>query len=201
VQRLAEAPEAERIFFICANASARPEHPGVEVLPVTGSAEVEAAVRRVLAAHKIEAVIHSMAVSDYRVKTVTTPRLWKNGAGGSGLAREGKLPSGEENLMLILEPTVKIISLFQHLAPGALLVGFKLLDGAPHAALIDAAHELLKKNRCAWVLANDAREISGARHTGYLVDAAKNEEKYEGKPAIAQAIAGRVLEALKRSRT
>jgi phosphopantothenate-cysteine ligase len=142
-----------------------------------------------------------MAVSDYRVKAVTTLELWKSADARSGLERGGKLPSGKENLVLILEPTVKIIPLFQRLAPKALLVGFKLLDGVPHAALIGAAHELLTKNRCAWVLANDAREVSDTRHTGYLVDAAKNEEKYEGKPAIARAIAGRVLDRLKRSRS
>jgi phosphopantothenate-cysteine ligase len=199
--RLAEDPQTERIFFICGKTSVCPASPKVEVLPVTGAAELEAAVRRVLAARKVDAIIHSMAVSDYRVKTVTTRELWKSGAAESGLERGGKLPSGKEDLILVLEPTVKIISLFQDLAPQALLVGFKLLDGVPHAALIEAAHELLIKNRCAWVLANDAREVSDTRHTGYLVDAAKSEEKYEGKPAIARAIAGRVLDRLKRSRS
>jgi hypothetical protein len=72
------------------------------------------------------------------------------------------------------------------------------VDGAPHETLIRAAHELLVKNRCAWVLANDAQEVSDTRHTGYLVDSGKNEEKYEGKPAIARAIAGRVLDGLER---
>jgi phosphopantothenate-cysteine ligase len=194
----AEDPAAERIFYVCGKTSTRPANSKTEILPVTGAAETEAAVRRVLAENAIDAIVHSMAISDYRVETVTTPRLYAEFPGGAGLDRKGKLPSTEDKLILILRPAVKIISLFHQLAPKALLAGFKLLDGVPFDALIDTAYELLKKNHCAWVLANDARDITDNEHTGYLVDREKNVEKYTGKRAIARGIASRILTELKR---
>lgn len=210
---LAEDSRTERIFYICGEQAARPDASKTEIIPVADAAELEAAVRHVLAENTINAIVHSMAVSDYRVKTITTPRLLAQALASStpgrdisaeslaaalepekGLERSAKLPSGE-NLILALEPTLKIISLFHELAPDALLVGFKLLDGVPLDTLIDTAYELLKKNHCAYVLANDAKDITDTAHTGYLVDQNKNVEKYLDKNAIARGIARRLLPA------
>ena len=193
--RLAEDPGAERVFYICGENAVRPETPKAEILSVGDVADLEQTVRRILAAHQVHAVIHSMAVSDYRVKTITTRRLWESGC-RSGLQREGKLPSGEEELVLVLEPTVKIISLFRELAPAALLVGFKLLDGVSREDLCEAAFRLLEKNRCAYVFANDMRGITEEKHRGFLVDGNKNIEEYGDKASIARAIARHVLEKL-----
>jgi phosphopantothenate-cysteine ligase len=157
-----------------------------------------------------------MAVSDYRVKTVTTPALVAASlaealAGAEGkyygdlcaaaleraasLKRDEKISSREKNLILFLESTPKIISLFRELAPRALLVGFKLLDHVPHERLMEAARELLEQYRCAFVVANDARDIHGDTHRAYLVgqDTAR---RYETKEEIAGGIAERLIAAL-----
>jgi phosphopantothenate-cysteine ligase len=194
---LAQNPEAERIFYICGETAARPESPKAEILPVTGAADAEAAVRRVLAENSVAAIAHSMAVSDYTVESVTTPRLYAASPLDAGLDRTGKLPSGEDRLILVLRPTVKIISLFHQLAPEALLVGFKLLDGASFDTLIDAAYELLQKNHCAYVLANEVKDMRADTHTGYLVDRGRNVEKYMGKLSIARAIAASIWRGCK----
>jgi phosphopantothenate-cysteine ligase len=194
---LAQSPEAERVFYVCAKTSVRPRSPKAEILPVTDTAEAEEAVRRVLSENTVSAIVHSMAVSDYAVESVTTPRLYADSPGGAGLNREGKLPSGQDRLILVLRPTVKIISLFHRLAPEALLVGFKLLDGNPFDRLIDAAYGLLQENHCAYVLANDAGDMGEDAHTGYLVDRKRRVETYGDKPAIARAIAAHILEDLR----
>jgi phosphopantothenate-cysteine ligase len=194
---LACSPEAERIFYVCGKSSARPESPKAEILPVGTAAEAEAAIRRVLAGNTVGAIIHSMAVSDYTVESVTTPELYAQSPSGAGLEREGKLPSGAPRLIVVLRPTVKIISLFQRLAPDALLVGFKLLDNAPFDTLLDTAYELLRKNHCTYVLANDVKDINGDTHTGYLIDREKHVEKYMDKLSIARGIADHLLVRLK----
>jgi phosphopantothenate-cysteine ligase len=186
---LAQNPETERIFYVCGKNSARPASPKAQIFPVTDTAEAEAAVRRVLAENEAAAIVHSMAVSDYTVESVSSPR-------SGGLDRTGKLPSGQDRLILVLRPTIKIISLFQQIAPEALLVGFKLLDNVPFDTLIDRAWELLRKNRCAYVLANDAKDIAGDSHTGYLVDREKQVKKYTDKFRIAQGIADHILRGL-----
>jgi phosphopantothenate-cysteine ligase len=215
---LGDFPETEKIFYICGKTAVRPGTKKAQVLVIEDTAELEAAVRDVFKGRRIDGIIHSMAVSDYRVQGVTSPKLLAatllealgNDPGASpdpdriariireapGMERDGKLSSDEKNLILFLEPTVKVISLFRELAPETLLVGFKLLDRVPYAALIDAAHGLLLKNHCTYVLANDAEAIHGGRHVGYLVDREKNVIPYEGKEAIARGVASQVIRDL-----
>jgi phosphopantothenate-cysteine ligase len=113
------------------------------------------------------------------------------------LNRETKISSDEGSLVLILEPAVKIISLFKELAPEAILVGFKLMDGVPHDTLLDTAGRLLEKNRCTFVLANDKRDIHGDVHIGYLVDRDRKVRRYETKAAIAEGVAKQVTAVYK----
>jgi phosphopantothenate-cysteine ligase len=126
-----------------------------------------------------------MAVSDYRVKSVKT---------GSGveLERGKKISSSENELTLLLERAPKIISLFPKLAPRALLVGFKLLAGASKEDLVDAAYELLQKNHCAFVVANDKNLITETGHKAYMIDKNKNYVEFETKKEIAHGIADRL---------
>jgi phosphopantothenate-cysteine ligase len=207
----AASGEADHICYICGKTAVKPSAADVEIIEIEETAELEAAIRSVLESHRIDAVIHSMAVSDYRVKTVTTmERLAGSFAAGvleasphGSLNRETKISSDEDSLVLILEPTVKIISLFKELVPEAILVGFKLMDGVPHDTLLDTAGRLLGKNHCTFVLANDKRDIHGDAHIGYLiargylVDRDRQVRRYETKAAIAQGITEQVITAHK----
>ncbi|AEF85115.1 phosphopantothenoylcysteine synthetase/decarboxylase [Treponema primitia ZAS-2] len=217
-----EAPETERIFYICGKNAPQPESPKAEITVIEDTAGLERVVRDILQSRRVDAIIHSMAVSDYRVRAVTTPALIASAAGpGSdqsaltnslenassieqgalinalenapSLEQGAKISSDEKRLVIILEPTVKIISLFQELAPHSLIVGFKLLDSVPHETLIDTAYRLLEKNHCAYVLANDAADIHGDAHIGYLVDAERRVQRFEDKSGIARGITENVI--------
>jgi phosphopantothenate-cysteine ligase len=214
-ERFARSGAAERIFYIRSRTAVPPESAGTETTVVTDAAELEAAVRKILRDHEIDVVVHSMAVSDYRVRAVTTAALLAErlragltaGADAGELARairgaEGldtgeKLGSGEKDLVLLLEPTPKVIALFQTLAPRAVLVGFKLLDGVPPGVLRAAADALMRKNGCSLVLANDAREIDGARHAALLLDRGGGVRRFGTKREIADGIADAVFAILK----
>jgi phosphopantothenate-cysteine ligase len=197
----AEYQETERIFYICGKNAHLPESPKTEITIIEDTAGVEGAVRDILQNHRVDIIIHSMAVSDYRVRTLTTPALIAQSVGpGSqdmisalenapSLEQDAKISSDEKRLVIILEPTTKIISLFLPLAPQALIVGFKLMCHAPHETLIDTAYRLLEKNHCAYVLANDACDIHGDVHIGYLVDAERRVQRFENKKEIAKGIA------------
>jgi phosphopantothenate-cysteine ligase len=76
-------------------------------------------------------------------------------------------------------------------------VGFKLLDNVPHETLIDTAHRLLEKNHCAYVLANDARDIHGDTHIAYLVDRDRRLQRFSDKNEIARGITENVIKTLK----
>jgi phosphopantothenate-cysteine ligase len=71
--RRAVIPQAQGIEVMGAdNMDARTQ--GVEIINADDVTELEAAVRTACTEHRIDAVVHSMAVSDYRVKNVTTSK-------------------------------------------------------------------------------------------------------------------------------
>jgi phosphopantothenate-cysteine ligase len=202
-----QVPETERIFYVCAENAPRPESAKAEITVIEDTAGLERAVREILGRNRVDAIIHSMAVSDYRVRSVTTAARIAERArsvpvieaidSAPSLGQQGKISSEESRLIILLEPTVKIISLFQTLAPRALLVGFKLLDHASHETLLDAARGLLQKNRCAFVLANDAGDIHGNIHIAYLLDRAGRIQRFGNKHEIARGITEAVVTQLK----
>jgi phosphopantothenate-cysteine ligase len=208
-EQFAQSAAVGDIFYICSKTAFKPDYAKARIIPVTDTAELEAQVREVLKNNRIDAAIHSMAVSDYSVGAVTTSRLLAESLRGKlGLDTESlsaailnadrldnteKLSSYERDLIVMMRPTPKIIALFKELSPQTRLVGFKLLDGVPHTELQDAAYELMRKNGCTFVLANDAREIEGDRHVGYLIDRDRRERRFETKQEIAAGIAKAIL--------
>jgi phosphopantothenate-cysteine ligase len=193
-------PEAKRIFYIHGPRAFLPQTSKAQVIPVTDTADLEQAVRRLLGETRVDAVAHCMAVSDFRVTKATTAR--RVVAAGldeaQGFDRAAKISSGlsGDKLVLILEENPKIIGLFKELAPEAVLTGFKLLDGAGYDVLIDTAYALLVQNRCDFVLANDARDIHGDMHKGYLIDNKKNILPYATKGKIAAGIAEQSMQKI-----
>jgi phosphopantothenate-cysteine ligase len=101
---------------------------------------------------------------------------------------DGKISSNVDGMVLFMEQTPKIISLFQTITPQSTLVGFKLLDNVPHETLIDRGFQILTLNQCSFVLANDLSDIRSGQHIGYLIDREKNYTRYAGKDEIADAI-------------
>lgn len=205
--------EIEKIYFICGRSSLLPESVKAEVIYIDNVKSLEAAVRKVIANDTIDIIVHSMAVSDYRVEAVTSlPRL----AEGLNskldsipaanpeiteaflhslfhspevmLNRDSKLSSDIDELVLTMKKNPKIISIFQTLAPFATLVGFKLLDHVDFDTLIDTAYRILKGNKCSFVLANDLSNITKDQHIGYLLNEDKSYTRLQSKEEIAGAI-------------
>jgi phosphopantothenate-cysteine ligase len=190
---LAGLENCEKIFYVCGIDAAPPRSGNTEIIPVSDTISVINAVKNILSNNNIDAIIHAMAVSDYSVKSVRT-----GGAklGGAELERGQKISSNESELILVLEPTPKIISLFNILAPRALLVGFKLLCNVTEKELIDTAYNLLQKNSCAFVIANDKNFITETKHKAYLIDKNKNYIEFETKNEIANGVADKLKNLL-----
>ena len=162
-------------------------------------------------------IVHSMAIGDYQVRAVSDAGLMAGGVierlsllacGDSSspeeavrdallsppALNESKISSDKENLVVVLERAPKIIALLRGLAPGAVIVGFKLLSGAGDEELARAGHALLVKNDCDFVLANDMRTVRTDSHEGLLVARDGSFERATGKGAIASLIVERALE-------
>ena len=206
----------DRVFFVCARDSARPTSRRVTRVEIGTVADLQAAVTKLMSEQDIHVVVHSMAVSDYTVRSVSTAEDLAKGlsaAAGPVTAgdiervldetdlrtSEGKLSSQMPSPILLLRKTPKIIPLFRQMAPGAVIVGFKLLSRVGEEELLDTARRLLHKNGCDFVLANDASEIRGDDHHAFLIDGERTVCEMETKQEIAWAIKETALkEALKR---
>ncbi|MDR1212821.1 MAG: hypothetical protein LBK54_01775 [Propionibacteriaceae bacterium] len=207
--RFAAQPGVSQVVHLCAVDSVRPQSSGVEVETVTTVAELAQAVRRRLTGATVDVVVHSMAVSDYRVERVTTAADLAQALVGQddpeairrailavpGLDASHKVSSAHDDLVVILRPALKVISLFKELAPEAQLVGFKLLDQVPLEQLLEQARRLMEVNGCDWVLANDLSQIGPDRHVGHLLDRSGRVQRFESKPAIAEGIVRAVVES------
>jgi phosphopantothenate-cysteine ligase len=188
-------PSIEKIFYVCSKTAIKPEADKIEIVPANSVSDLEAAVKEVLSRASINIIIHAMAVSDYRVKAITTVSALLEKS-EPAIDKNSKISSDLDDMVLLMERTPKIISLFKTLAPKSMLIGFKLLDNAELETLIDKGFEVLTKNQCSFVLANDLKDITSEQHIGYLIDKEKNFTKYMNKSDIAAAIVSAAITAV-----
>lgn len=191
---LREYPDKlEKLYYLHGETADYPRGPQVEPVRIGGTVDLKERLTEILTRDSIDAVIHSMAVSDYMVDKVTTVEAIKTGVESAEITRN-KISSSIDDLAIILKRTPKIIGIIKELSPRTKLVGFKLLSNVPHEELIAVAKGLMEKNRCDFVLANDLKEIGGGMHKGYLVHRDGRVDSMETKEEIAEMIARRVME-------
>ena len=196
------------IYYVCSKNSLRPTDKRVKVVEIDGTIDLKNTIEGFLTNEHIDYFIHSMAVSDYMTDYVTTIERMKESIkehddideafkkieviGGS------KISSYEDNLVIVLKPTPKIISIIKNLSPSTYLVGFKLLDGVSKEELIEVAKRLRNKNNCDLVVANDLYNIRNGDHIGYIIDKTNKIEEAHGKDDIAKKLVRKMFNDGKR---
>ena len=137
---LLESKSDIRIYYVCSKHALRPSNKSVKIIEVVGTLDLKDKVESLLRNEKIDYFIHTMAVADYMVDYVTTvDKMKKSFLNNSDMEviKDTKISSYENNLVLVLKPTPKIISLIKKESPLTYLVGFKLLDGVSKKELIE----------------------------------------------------------------
>ena len=141
-------------------------------------AEFKDKVIKLLKNRKYDVIIHTAAVSDYKLKTVY----------------KGKISSGRKSLSLKLIPTEKIINKIRRLAKKAILVQFKL--EAKNKGIINKAYQSLKANKSDFVVANSLEDISKS-YKAWLIDNKKKAFKIGSKKALADALNRIIMKRLR----
>jgi phosphopantothenate-cysteine ligase len=206
------------ITFVCGENSILPSEISVELIKIGSVTDLTDTLKNLLTANKYDAVIHTMAVSDYRVSgfmtaddlssaiisesekidlsetsklTETLNTIFKENA----VSTAGrKISSDIDGLILVMEKGPKAISIIKQMQPETILVGFKLLTGASEDELLRIGYGLMQKNNCDFVLANDSNHVSHDRHEGILISPDQTYERLSSKKEIAAAIVRAVLE-------
>jgi phosphopantothenoylcysteine decarboxylase/phosphopantothenate--cysteine ligase len=126
----------------------------LRILPYVTFDDLHEAVRQYVSSRAYDVLIHAAAVSDYR--PVSEER--------------GKLSSGQEELVLHLRPTPKIVDEVKALDPTIVLVKFKLEVERTDAALLEIAQASRARSDADLMVANDLSGISAEGHRAFLLD-------------------------------
>lgn len=190
------------IYYVCSKNSLRPLDKRIKVFEIDDTISLKNKIENLLLNEKIDYFIHSMAVSDYMTDYVTTIERIKKSIKNTNNLEEAfsnieiingnKISSYEDNLVIVLKQTPKIISIIKDLSPQTYLVGFKLLDGVSKEELISVAKKLRDKNKCDLVVANDLATIRNGEHIAYIIDKNNEIEESHGKDDIAKKLVRRM---------
>lgn len=190
------------IYYVCSKNSLRPLDKRIKVIEIDDTINLKKEIENLLLNKKIDYFIHSMAVSDYMTDYVTTIERIKASIKNTSNLEEAfsnieiingnKISSYEDNLVIVLKQTPKIISIIKDLSPQTYLVGFKLLDGVSKEELISVAKKLRDKNKCDLVVANDLATIRNGEHIAYIIDKNNEIEESHGKDEIAKKLVRRM---------
>lgn len=210
--------QVENIFYISTKLSYKPriKSDKVKFLQVESTDDLIHALETLFANYKIDAIVHSAAVGDYKGRYVIRAEdiveeiissnfatltqdeqrekllsIFKN---PSAICNdETKISSYEPNLMVMLDLTPKVISRIKALSPDTMLIGFKLLEGVSEQELFDVAKKLLNKNKADYIVANLLDRIGGGKHFGMIINKDSIVTKCETKTEIAQTIANLIF--------
>jgi len=142
-----------------------------------------------------------MAVADYTIDTVIDSDTLKSLIVGhvcgltekqldeifkAAIIDSSSKMSSKSNVLLNLKQTPKIIKRIKEISPYTFLVGFKLLNDTTEENLFNVGFDLLRKNRCNLVLANDLTKIKQGEHAGMLIYPEKTMDNFNGKQAISR---------------
>jgi phosphopantothenate-cysteine ligase len=139
-------------------------------------ADYAATLKHVALENPIDIVILPMAVGDFEPEP-----------------HEGKISSELETLVLHCRRTPKVIRLVREWAPGAYLVGFKLLSRVSRDELVRRALAACEATRADLTVANDLQTLRESRHTLHLVRPSEPPETLEAGPDLAIRLVDRIF--------
>ena len=123
---------------------------GLKVISYRYFEEFKKEVSKAIKKQRYDAIIHSAAVSDYKLKRQFG----------------GKIPSGKSRSLKLI-PTEKVIKRIRRLASKSLLIQFKLEP--KQKGIIDKAYKSLRENRSDFVIANALEDLENG-YKGFLID-------------------------------
>ena len=189
-----------KIFYICSSTSYKPnfDTQKCKIIEICDTNDLKATVENLLTTKKIDYFIHSMAVSDYTVDYITTSNDLAKEIDINNIEKsilnfkkgltDTKISSNKDNLIIKLKQTPKIIKIIKKISPQTKLVGFKLLDNVKKSTLFGYAKNLMQKNDCDLVVANDQKNISKNNHKAYILQKDMSYKTADTKEEIAKTL-------------
>lgn len=156
IARVAAALGAEVTLLLGPGRVCPAPHSGFRTIEFVTFDHLHGALRHHVGSHAYDALVHAAAVSDYR--PVAEER--------------GKLPSDDEELILRLRRTPKLVDEVRSLDPEILLIKFKLEVSREEPELLEIARKSRAASDADFLLANDLARLTATEHPALLVDRA-----------------------------
>lgn len=217
--------EIDRLYYISPELARKPERDNRIIrLEIESAEDLKAELERLLTTERIDVVVHSAAVGDYKArysvraeslaKEISSKLFGSSTYGPSAYEREqvildvlknpecvsddsGKMSSYEPNLMTMMDLTPKVIGCIKEKSPDTLLIGFKLLDDVTKRELFEVASRLREKNNADYIIANDLSRIREGMHWAMFVNEYGIRREAWGKQDIAYDILDIVRELIR----
>lgn len=211
--------EIENIFYISTKLSYKPriQSDKITFLQVESTDDLINTLENLFSNYTIDAIVHSAAVGDYKGRYVIRAediieeiintdfsnlskdrkreKLLNIFKSPSAVCNDDtKISSYEENLMVMLDLTPKVISKIKKFSPNTMLIGFKLLEGVSEQELYNVASKLLKKNNADYIIANLLDRIGNGKHFAMVLDKDGILTKCDTKTEIANTIANLIFD-------
>lgn len=120
-----------------------------------------------------DVVIHSAAIPDYIPTNVNN----------------GKIKSGQKELIIHFRPTIKIIDHFKEWDPNIYIVKFKLEANESRQSLINIGYKSLNDSKSDLIVANSLSQMK-RQQVAYIINKNKAVVKVNGKEQIAKKLIG-----------
>lgn len=211
--------EIAKVFYICPKLCYRPKTDSkkIQFVQIDSTQDLMSALERIFKENEIDSIVHSSAVGDYKGGYVARAEDLAEEIVNSDIfslpkARQvqailqilkspssicnnsTKISSYEENLMVKLDLTPKVISSIKKFSPNTKLIGFKLLEDVSEDELYNVAHNLLLKNSADYIIANLLNKIGAGRHFAMVIDKSGIIKKCETKQEIASIISDLIFQ-------
>lgn len=206
--------DINKLYYLSTKLSRKPliDSSKIEYVTVESTDDLLNALKGILTSEKIDSVIHSAAVGDYKGRYSITGNMLANEIAEYAykshvsldelkkgileiiqspkmvVSDEHKISSYEPDLMFMLDLTPKVIGEIKKWSPNTELFGFKLLDGVSKEELIRVASKLRSKNHAKYIIANDLSMIGNGKHPAYFVGENGVDYEVQTKDEIASTL-------------
>lgn len=162
-----------QVTYLCSESAARPDpNANLSITTIRSTSQLKDKLETALQTCPFDAVIHSMAVSDFAPESPSNT----------------KISSDTEYITIVLKRLPKVIKSIKKLQPNTVLVGFKLLAKSSEDDLINAAYKQMSESGSDYVLANALEGIGAGRHEAILLNRDGIIARMESKEEIADRI-------------
>lgn len=184
----------------------------LELVQIESALDLLNALKDIITNNDIYGVVHSAAVGDYYgeyaitgeiLASLIAKNIYKKDLSIEELENTileviknpdvitdntHKISSYQDNLMVKLGLTPKVIKSIKEFNPNIKLIGFKLLDGVSKEELLRVASNLREKNNADYIVVNDLFRVGNGKHYATIINEEGIYRECETKDEIAKSL-------------